>query len=90
MKDILSVEEDENLAPALDLGESLIMKVSKLKVVDIIDQLPLVPSKSVLTAIFDAPIEWHRNWHSEVDRIQLASWRKLPTGLAATLGRSVL
>lgn len=94
LPDILAVEKNAVSAPSLGpqpatRGE-LAMKVSKLKVLDLMDELPLVPSESFVAAIVDAPAKWHRQWHPLVDAIQLRKWRDFPTWMAASLRLSGL
>lgn len=50
--------------------------VSRLKVLDLVDQLLLVPSRELLDAVLDAPVEWHQRWHNVIDSMQPDSWRQ--------------
>jgi len=70
---------------ALDRG--IVLKVSRLRVNDVMDQLPLVPSESFLETVQNAPIEWHRRWHPLVDAMQPVSWRDFPAKMVATIPR---
>ncbi|HEX76877.1 MAG TPA: hypothetical protein G4O03_00440 [Dehalococcoidia bacterium] len=89
VNNILSVESEGHATAAIEtelgIGSGITLKVSKLKVMDLIDQLPLVLSESFLDAILDAPVEWHHRWHQLVDSIQPESWRDFPARMAATL-----
>ena len=80
--DILGVAKEES-SRTPDSGIQL--KVSRLKVLDLIDKLPVIPSEAILTDILEAPSDWHQNWHYLVDRIQLKKWRDFPAKMTATL-----
>lgn len=79
VNDILSVES-ESLTTELRFHASqddgIVLMVSRLKVLDLVDQLLLVPSKEFLDAVLDAPVEWHQWWHNIIDSMQPDSWRQ--------------
>ena len=89
IRDVLSVEDDGTSAAALEseLGPrgEMIMKVSRLRVLDLMDQLCVVPSEAFLQAVLDAPGEWHRKWHRHVDAMQPRTWRDFLPKMAAAL-----
>ena len=77
--DVLSVGEKvlavENLSSDV-MG--IEFKSKNLHVLDLIDQLPLIPSKVALDQILNAPTSWHRRFHRLVDAIYPASWKEFP------------
>lgn len=89
ISDILCIQDQSQAATEynseINTTRGIILKVSQLKVLDLIDQLPIIPSKDFLNSILDAPIEWHRTWHRFLDGIQLKSWRDFPHKVAASL-----
>ena len=89
VRDILSVTTESissaGMKPEPYEGDAIVLKVSKLKVMDLVDQLPLIPSKSFLDTVLSAPLEWHLKWHQMVDAIQTESWRDFPAKIMATL-----
>jgi hypothetical protein len=89
ISDILSVEDEGTSAAALESGlgpgGEMIMKVSRLKVLDLMDELCVVPSEAFLEAVLHAPGEWHRRWHRHVDAMQPRTWRDFLPKMAAAL-----
>ena len=86
VNDILSVES-ESLATEThshaSQDDGIVLMVSRLKVLDLVDQLLLVPSKEFLDAVFDAPVEWHQWWHNVIDSMQPDSWRHFVNDMIA-------
>jgi hypothetical protein len=86
--DILSVQaetNDKEILKSQIISRGVTLKVSRMKVLDLIDQLPLIPSEKTLEFIFSASAEWHRKWHLIVDVIQPTTWRDFPSKMVASL-----
>ena len=66
-----------------DIGVSL--KVSRLKVLDLVDKISLVPAEPILSKILAAPRNWHQEWHREVDSMRLSAWENYPSTLNSSL-----
>ena len=63
------------------------VQVSRLKVIDLIDQLPLVPSHAIVLAVLSASKRWHERWHLELDTgMQGMRWPEFPARISALLG----
>lgn len=89
MDDILSVKRESiswaGIQAEPDDGGGIVLKVSKLRIVDLMDQLPLIPSESFIDAVLNAPMEWHRNWHKLVDDLQPKSFHDFPAKILSTI-----
>ena len=82
--------EDEGI-PLEDVPKiaPLHIKTRKLKVLDVIDALRLVPEKSLLDAIYEGlhSEEWSREWHRLLDAMQPLDWRQFRARFAAGVQR---
>ena len=87
--DILSVEDERLIGAALEpeprMHGGIIVKVSKLKVIDLVDEINLVPNESLLLTILNASAEWHCKWHRLVDAIRPTKWHDFPAKMVTTL-----
>ena len=83
-RDILYVNGEPDTEDA-EKDASIDIYSRQLRVLDLVDQLPLVPSREALVGILDAPAAWHSRWHKLVDAIQPNSWRDFPARMVATL-----
>lgn len=63
----------------------LVLMATKINVLDLIDQLPLIPSRDVINNILAAPGGWHVKWHQSFDARPIRSWREFPANVNATL-----
>ncbi len=61
------------------------LRVRRLKVLDLIDELPLLLDHSVVKNILASPPGWHRSFHPTLDAIQLESWKRFPEAVVAAL-----
>ena len=72
----------EEVAPTNsgNVGNSaaLVLKSSKLKVLNDIDMLPIVPTSEMISFILGASPEWKTKLHFSLDAMQFRSWRTYP------------
>ncbi len=92
MKDMLRIDcggpssGSRRTSNFLQVGVSL--KVSRLKVIDLIDQLPLIPSHAVVLRVLGASKRWHEGWHPVFDNgMQGMRWPEFPARISDLLGR---
>jgi len=85
LSDLLSLQTD-----ALSSQEGVYLKVRKLKVLDLVDAIRLVPRQSVQDAIADQreqSEESREEWHRIVDAVQPLTWREFLAKFAAITER---
>jgi hypothetical protein len=100
ISDLLSVQSDpisswraqEQGIPLEDVRQTapVDIKTRKLKVLDVVDQLRLVPERSLVNTIFDRfeqSEEWRREWHRLIDAMQPGTWREFLANFASATQR---
>ena len=92
VKDMLRIDCGEPSSEPGRTSESLqvsvTLKVSRLKVIDLIDQLPLIPSHTVVLRVLSASKRWHQAWHPVLDNgMQGFRWPEFPARMSDLLGR---
>lgn len=85
--DILCVYEEpkDRIGSQTWYMSGITVKVYKLKVLDLIDQFPLIPEERFVNFILAASAEWHYRWHSYFDNIQPRRWQDFPEKVIASL-----
>ena len=64
---------------------TLILKSSKLKVLNDIDMLPIVPTSEMISLIFEASPQWKTKLHFILDAMQFRTWKVYPEMMSRIL-----
>lgn len=84
-KDVITISNDQPSNLGMGYFPTVVMMATKIKVLDLIDLLPLIPSLGAIETILDAPADWHTKWHELLDTKPINSWRDFPARIVATL-----